>query len=874
MRLNEINLTKRKLITEGWNDPRLTLLETQHLIPFITSVERYIVEANLNPQQISQLFTDVEAGATASGGNRNALGKGTDAVKFVNTKMKELGQAVKKTGPVQNADAKFAELKAKIGAKDGKVVQAIQGVSDWAKENPGKATIAVSILTVAAGMAGGPLGGAIGGFLMRATKDLLQGKDLSSAVGSSLKTAAVGALVGVISNNVDFGAQDVEGGINTVGLETDGSDVVDAVGDAADGAPVEDILANLTQAEYTQEMAEKLYNAQIERFGGKVSESMIAKIADSIEVSGSYPDNFSAKIDGSFIRGSIFLNPEEASELAKQGFQGTEILGDEASEWLKNNVEGYGNNATADIAASSDLTQGVEVVINDFVPGEELSAGEMNAILDSPTQDGIPQEVLDQYNSQLDAHVQSLPDGADAATAANPEDPDLPGDDGDFGGDQTSAEVEPETTAGFDSSMWTADEKELAELLKAGAAEGKHASEIIGDYVDTMTADDPGSYSATATEYEFFAKNTLNIDPYSNQPEDLAKAFAKSGAAESVNFKPIQIETIIEWCDQSPAVMLTEGPLDAIKKGAAAAGGAIKKGAAAVGAKAAKVGKGLTTKVTADKLNKAWTAAGKPTDSDKIAGVLRQQGVDDKVLAPVYKQLGAKLPPAPVAADPKAPGAKPGPGGKPAAAGQAAAPGAKPGPGGKPAAAGQAAATGMDFKAVQQAVAKLSPQDATALVQHIDSLAAAPQTAPAAGGNAVSGVTAPAEKDPAKSAAAGDTFEKAKGDIRKVQGGQKPMPPKTAATIASDLTKLSKGDKESGVAAAQKIMTFAKAGVDVSKQQQAWVANAKAGERFLTQSVYFEISKMLRENNLRWSDLGIRIHLLEGTNKMFGISYI
>ena len=76
MRLNEINSTKRKLITEGWNDPRLTLLETQHLVPFIKSFENYIVEANLNPKQISQLFTDVEAGATASGGNRTALGKG------------------------------------------------------------------------------------------------------------------------------------------------------------------------------------------------------------------------------------------------------------------------------------------------------------------------------------------------------------------------------------------------------------------------------------------------------------------------------------------------------------------------------------------------------------------------------------------------------------------------------------------------------------------------------------------------------------------------------------------------------------------------------------------------------------------------------
>ena len=165
MRLNEINLPQRTLITEGWNDPRLTLLETQHIIPFITSVERYIVEANLNPQQISQLFTDVEAGATAAGGNRNALGKGTDAAKFISAKMKEIGQAVKKSGPVENADAKFAELKAKIGAKDGKVVQAIQGVSDWAKENPGKATIAVTILTAAAGMAAGPMAGAIGGFI-------------------------------------------------------------------------------------------------------------------------------------------------------------------------------------------------------------------------------------------------------------------------------------------------------------------------------------------------------------------------------------------------------------------------------------------------------------------------------------------------------------------------------------------------------------------------------------------------------------------------------------------------------------------------------------------------------------------------------------
>lgn len=134
--------------------------------------------------------------------------------------------------------------------------------------------------------------------------------------------------------------------------------------------------------------------------------------------------------------------------------------------------------------------------------------------------------------------------------------------------------------------------------------------------------------------------------------------------------------------------------------------------------------------------------------------------------------------------------------------------------------------------------------------------------------------TQPPAAAPTKNAAAGDTYEKAKGQVRTAQSGTKPIPPKAAADIDSAIAKLAKGDKESGVFAAQKIMNLAQRGVDISKQQQAWVANSKAGERFLTQSVYFELTKMLREHNLSWSDLGIRVHLLEGTNKLFGISLI
>ena len=290
----------------------------------------------------------------------------------------------------------------------------------------------------------------------------------------------------------------------------------------------------------------------------------------------------------------------------------------------------------------------------------------------------------------------------------------------------------------------------------------------------------------------------------------------------------------------------------------------------------------LFTTVTA-KLQSAWKKAGSPDDSDAIADILRKAGVSDDVIAPAYKQLKLLFNPAAAPAGPAgktpsgnqrveptlsqpsnnaaAPAAQ---SGQAAQRGQAAP--AAPTSGGtgnapKQSVGGQAApAQDLDFNGIQKAVAKLSQPDAKELVTYIDSLnkpGAAP-AAPASGQNK----------------AAGDTYEKAKGDIRKVQSGTKPLPEPMAAGISSDIAKLAKGDKESGVAAADKIMKFAQRGMDVAKLQQAWMANSKAGERFLTQSVYFEITRMLKEHGLRWSDLGLRVHLVESTNKYVGISQL
>ena len=221
MKLQEVTLYENKshrILQEGWQD--LTEAQQQYqtrwekeLWPLI---EQYVkvAEAELTPDQIASIFKSAEEVADASGNNKNLLGKAAsaamlpvDIAKKVNAKIDELGRMAQKAGPIKNADAKFEKLKSNIkkNNSDSKVVKGIEKISDWAKENPGKASLGVAILTTIAAFAGGPAGGAAAGLILRASKDLLQGEKLSTSVGKAVKTAAIGALVGTVADQVgDF----------------------------------------------------------------------------------------------------------------------------------------------------------------------------------------------------------------------------------------------------------------------------------------------------------------------------------------------------------------------------------------------------------------------------------------------------------------------------------------------------------------------------------------------------------------------------------------------------------------------------------------------------------------------------------------------
>lgn len=60
----------------------------------------------------------------------------------------------------------------------------------------------------------------------------------------------------------------------------------------------------------------------------------------------------------------------------------------------------------------------------------------------------------------------------------------------------------------------------------------------------------------------------------------------------------------------------------------------------AVANKVATVGKNITTKVTADKLYKAWVKAGQPDDSGQVIQVLKQLGVKDEHIKSAFDSLG------------------------------------------------------------------------------------------------------------------------------------------------------------------------------------------------------------------------------------------
>jgi len=195
------NTNHRQILRESCDG--LTL-EQRRIVEGIYNEFVPLIEASLTADQIKQVFGELEKQAVAGGTNRTVVGAGVDVAKKANEVINNVGKWLQNTAPVKMMDQKFEKLKNDINTKfpDSKLLDGISDLGIWMKENPGKSAAIIGVLTALASLAGGPVGGAIAGQVLRGAAELIKGEKLSTAIGKGIKTAAYGAMAGWLLDGI------------------------------------------------------------------------------------------------------------------------------------------------------------------------------------------------------------------------------------------------------------------------------------------------------------------------------------------------------------------------------------------------------------------------------------------------------------------------------------------------------------------------------------------------------------------------------------------------------------------------------------------------------------------------------------------------
>ena len=556
------------------------------------TVGTYLREAALSPQQIQGLFGEIEKTATAGGSNRTGIGQAKDKVDQVIMKpWNDLKAKIYNSGPMEGFASKYEEaaekLKASAGGDEGAVMKIITKYRAFAEKHPIMQGFIYAALIAAAGVSGAGLGGAAALGLFKLTDQLLQGKDVRSALYSAGKTGALAAGASTLGDLVRGGE-----GVADAGAEVSGITDVDT-------GSINDIVTD---------------------FDGKLSTAEMNMIQDLPNQDG-IPQNVIDQYNAQ-------LGP----------------MYDEAG-----------------------------LNLADFKPGQPLSSEQMDGILNLQNQDAIPDDVIDQYNAQLQSHIDGggLDQSGDIATVDGGGSAEL-----DAQGNPVAGEyVDPEDIRGGSGQDFSKDAQggSVADNIEQRKAELRAKADLVApggtgegivvrgdipitdpELIDQFNSQFPGTeaMSPEATEWlrtnvdgaaeNLDAKAAASADRLNKlTPAQLAKRNSLLQSGHSTNTNVLSEDQVaklfIAVALGNHKLMEAPGLLQRAKA-------QIGKGVTAAAGKAKQIGTNLTTKVTADKLMKAWTKAGKPTDSIQVAQFLTNFGVDAAVLQQSYQTAGMKMP--------------------------------------------------------------------------------------------------------------------------------------------------------------------------------------------------------------------------------------
>ena len=702
MKLQEVfayNLKSQHILNEGWD----TLNESQRL--YLGKAERElwplmeqlckVFEAELTADQIQSIFKGAETHAMDTGTNKTALGKAGDAAKLpiklmktVNDKINELGKAAQKTGPVQNIDKKFEDLKKQIGSSDGKIVQGVKFISDWAKENPGKASLAVAILTAAAAFATGPGGGAAVGFLLKGTKGLLKGDKLSSATGQAAKMAAVGAGIGALGDQIsellpgeisNTFINDASGEIDVTQLSAmDATSLADIDADAANELiQTQGAMQELMRSPDLDAEAKEILQGQWDQVNAKIVElngggnvtDGIDNMQAEFDIEGTGADiektTSGTELDGSEIDTTEVTAELSASELNDLGINSADFPD---NEWLTQNTQKFldAGMTQEQIDALQDVQGFERALANKEFMGMNISSDMESAIsTDNIKVDGIPDDIsvgetfksstsltLDdgtEYSgivtteiSGVDANGNAVYKLVDVQTMTNPMSDEL----------SKALEALPEEmqdelfdkvmdTGVASGSMETAIDNTTANIVKAAAAVG------IGAGLAKADLKPQAAKSGDQTEFDF-SKNQQEA-----YKRDLHRMLAE------VDPSRLDLEDPKYQQDPKSGTQMDLGLDDPNTMGAKAkrglgAAGKWAKDKVAGGVAGVKQGmKDAGNKVTANKLNKAWKKAGSPMDTGAVVNILADAGLSNDDITSIGTSTKVDLP-QPTSAEPEA----------------------------------------------------------------------------------------------------------------------------------------------------------------------------------------------------------------------------
>ena len=609
------------MFKENYTKPKVMITETR-TYKLWESAGRKIVEAQLTPDQIQQIFQGAQDIETGGGNNRTMIGKGKDAATAVGQAWEELKNKAQTSKPIDGFEKKYDalanRLKQATGGDQG-AMKYVQYYRDFAKKHPIAQGVVYAALIAAIGLSGAGVGGAAALGLFKMTDKLLQGDKFTSAAYSGAKTG--GLAYGASQLGQQFKGADAvsSAGVSTADAVPSTSTATDAIGSATDTAT--------SAVSRFDQIVDNAVDYKIKQ--GDTLSQILADRKINPEAFYRLPGNdvyFSPDGNPNIIKaGQTIKLPDPADILDLNKMSGT-------TPSDPNLAKGYGDtnfytgvynqNSALGLDAKNNLQQ------QDFGRlGSDNGMSAARIAQDAGGQTAGPSQA--EINQMRNQNLFRMQDQADAAYYADkPDDVGINQRNNDAVGTGMPGSAKP-FGVGYSPEYLekAADPNRTGQYMispeKAQAAldwQAQNGGQVPDDSPPAI--DNSNGYSK---EYLEKAADPNRTGRYMISPEKAQQLLGQM--KESIQLSESQIFLLIGKIVERQR-RIDEGIMDTIK------------GAAGKTANWARTkGQNLTTKITADKLLQAWKKAQSPTDSDAVAKVMIDAGVPQETVTNLMKNF-------------------------------------------------------------------------------------------------------------------------------------------------------------------------------------------------------------------------------------------